>query len=469
MTLGETMPLPTAAPESHGLPSREIARLLDELEGRGLDPHALVIARHGEVLFRGAWSPWRDDQPALVYSVSKTFTAIAIGLLETEGLVDIGAPVDRYLDVANPHAITVRHLLTMNTGHDREQTLTLPFDVAEMLATPPAQEPGSSFAYNSPATFALSAIVTAVTGQSLTGYLADRLLRPIGIGERWWQRLGDLEQGFSGFHLTVDDLARIGIALAADGCFEGAQVVPASFLADAVKPWSSTTEGHEGDWALGYGYQLWRSRHGFRLDGAYGQFVLVMPKSGVVIAYQGATVRTGDTLEVLWQLMESFSDAPVDRAEADAAALAERTGCLDSWESRDRLTAAEALDGAEGWTLEDHPSGWLLTTPHGAMTVTADAWSHTELSIATGMAAGTAASADSEAGADSGATRLAMAVRGERRDDGSVLVHVIVPTSPHRIIFVRDAGGLRVHWHTAPLWKPVLDTLAVPASVTVRS
>ena len=72
----------------------------------------------------------------------------------------------------------------------------------------PAHEPGTFFAYNSPATHALSAIVTAVTGEPLTAYLRPRLLDPLGIGERWMSPLGGIEHGASGYHLTVDDLAR---------------------------------------------------------------------------------------------------------------------------------------------------------------------------------------------------------------------------------------------------------------------
>jgi len=63
------------------------------------------------------------------------------------------------------------------------------------------------------------------------------------------------------------------------------------------------------------------------------------------------------------------------------------------------------------------------------------------------------------------ADRLALATRGETRDDGSVLVHVVDTTSPHRAIVVREPdGALRAGWHIPPLWRG-WEGLHVPASV----
>ncbi|MFE6735809.1 serine hydrolase domain-containing protein [Microbacterium sp. NPDC057650] len=436
--------LPTRAPELAGLPSAALLSLIDELERAGLDPHALLVTRDGHELFRAAWTPWSAEQPALVYSVSKTFTALAIGLLEADGMIDFDAPVDRYVGGENPNGLTVRHLLTMNTGHSREQTLDLPFSVPALLTTPPASAPGSGFAYNSPASYVLSAIVTAVSGRSLTALLRERVFDPLGIGERWWIPLGGIDQGFSGLHLDIEDLARAGIMLADGGRFSGRQVVPAELVQTMAQPWSDTgAAGEHGDWSLGYGFQIWRSRHGFRLDGAYGQFVLVMPDTGIVIAYQGATTQTQDTLEALWRLVESFHDDAVPSVPADAALLAERAAVLDSWTSRDALAAAsDPVPDSESWALVDAVSGgWLLSTPLGEVTVPQDRWQHAVLG--------------------SGDRCLAVATRGERQGR-AVLVHLVVPTSPHRAIVRRDADGLTVSWHTEPLWHPSLGTLVVP-------
>ncbi|HWV50642.1 MAG TPA: serine hydrolase domain-containing protein, partial [Microbacterium sp.] len=375
MPTDTTMALPTAAPEAHGLRTAEVLGLIDELEAGGLDPHALLIARHGHVLFRGAWDPWTAEAPALVYSVSKTFTALAICFLADEGLVDIEAPVDRYLDEPNPHGITVKHLLTMNTGHSREQTLELPFSVRGLLTTPADHAPGTHFAYNSPASYALSAIAAAVSGESLTDYLRHRLFEPLGIGPRWWIPLDGIDQGFSGLHLTVDDIARITICLADGGRFAGRQVIPAALVDEMSRPWSDTRDPEDpdaelGDWGRGYGYQVWSSRLGFRLDGAYGQFGVVVPERGIAIAYQGASTEAHRTLDALLRLVDAFADEPVGNDDAPLAPE------LDSWTARALLTPTDPVQDAAGWSLSDlDERRWRLSIPEaGSIEVDPDRW-----------------------------------------------------------------------------------------------
>lgn len=475
--------LPTATPESHGLPSAALLTLLDTL-GTGLDPHAIVVARHGRVLFEAAWRPYGLDDPALVYSVSKTFTSIAIGLLAHEGRLTLEDGVDRHLDLPNPHGLTLTHLVTMSTGHSREQTLALPFDVAALLTTPPAHAPGTHFAYNSPATYALSAVVTAITGETLTQYLRPRLLDPLGIGERWWKDLGGLEEGFSGFHVTVRDIARLSIALAAGGVVDGAPVIPADYVAAMSRPWSDTRDPDaprvangepdtaDHDWAQGYGFQVWRSRRGYRLDGALGQFGVVVPERGIVIAYQGATADAGRTLQAFWDLVDAFSDEEVGAVDETAVEdaheqLARRVDALDVWDARASLGPELAVDhDTTGWRMtDDGERGWVLHLPEvaahpgGAVSVSRSHWARTVLTRSTPTLR------PDDAAPSPG--HLVLAARGEETSDGGVRAHVLVTTSPHRIEVVRASDGtVTARWHIPPLWRPELAMLEVPGPLT---
>lgn len=467
--------LPRATPESHGLPSAALLTLLRRLESEGLDPHALIVARHGQVLLEAAWAPHRLETPALVYSVSKTFTALAIGYLEAEGTVDLGAGIDRYLDLPNPHGITVRHLLTMNTGHSREQTVTLPFSAADLLTIAPEQEPGTAFAYNSPATYTLGLIIAALTGQQPSDYLRPRLLDPLGIPQRWWrplpsERVGagtDSEQAFSGFHLTVDDVHRLTIALVDGGRWNGEQIIPAAYVQAMAQPWSDnrdpaapTLEDGEPDpgqldWALGYGYQVWRSIHGFRLDGAYGQFGLVIPERGITLSYQGATTNTQATLAAFWELVDSFVDGEVPTDAETSAELALAVAGLDSWTARPALSEApeNAID-VTGWELAEAEGGWRLTLPSG----TDQPWG----TIAVGEGSWLTSTLLSTS-----AQVLHIATQGEHLPDGAANLLLVDLTSPHRIVLRRESdGSLRASWSTVPLWRPELATLTVPTWIT---
>jgi len=462
-----------------GIPSAAVSALIDSLSAEGLDPHTLTIARHGEVLATHAWAPWAIDSPALSYSSSKTFTALAIGLLEAEGRLSLDDAAGAHLGLPDPHGITVRHLLTMNTGHSQAQADTFDFDVRTLLSTPPAAAPGTSFAYNSDATYALSCIVTALTGERLTAYLRPRLLDPLGIGRRWMKPARGIEQGASGFHLTVGDLARVGILLADGGRFGDTQLVPAAFIDELARPWSDTrdaTQPHdpENDWAYGYGYQVWRGRRGFRVDGAYGQFAVVLPELGLVIAYQGATLDTTRTMRAFWRFVEAVEVADAAAPDAgDAPDAGEAAGAgiealsTDAWDSRDALEVApDGERDADGIRLDDADGGWSLTLPPhvtgGASTaipVGTDAWIRTVLDLPAPPDGGepVVAGPPVETG-----THVVVAARGIADADG-ILVHVVVASSPHRLIVRRAADGLiTAGWHTVPLRGGTLATVAVP-------
>ena len=473
------LPLVRRSPEELGIPAAALLALADRLAEEGLDPHALLVARHGAVAFEAAWAPYRLDRPALVYSASKTFTSLAIGFLADEGRLSLDAAAADLLAVPAPlgaPVITVRHLLTMNTGHTSAQIDALGEDPRELLRVAPEAVPGSHFAYSSPATHALSAIVTALTGEALTAYLRPRLLDPLGIGQRWMRPRGGIEHGASGYHLTVEDLARVAIMLASGGAFRDTQVAPAWYVEEMSRAWSVTADfdgpaaadGEVGDWSRGYGYQVWRSAHGFRLDGAAGQFGLVIPEQDLVIAYQGAAADTQATLRAFWAFVDAVAvadaaggadpalDASLD-ASLDAAGKTASVASIvrDSWDARDRIAPWpwESPFDSNGLALADagDANGWTLTLPGVGDLPVATAWREVVMTAST---------------APGQADRLTVATRGETRPDGSVLVHVVDTTSPHRAIVTRDASGAATGaWHVPPLWNG-WPGLRVPSMVT---
>src|SRR5690606_37035804 len=87
--------------------------------------------------------------------------------------------------------MTVKHLLTMATGHTQD-----PLDgmrgapegqwTRAFLESNVEREPGTSFLYNSGASYVLGAIVQKLTGQTVEEYLTPRLFEPLGISNRLW-------------------------------------------------------------------------------------------------------------------------------------------------------------------------------------------------------------------------------------------------------------------------------------------
>ncbi|WNB86917.1 serine hydrolase domain-containing protein [Cellulomonas sp. ATA003] len=280
-----------------------------------VEPHSLMLVRHGHVVAEGWWHPYTPDGLQLLYSLSKTFTASALGLAVAEGLVGLDDTVLSHFpewdaDVTDPRSrrMLVRHVASMASGHltetlDRAHAADPTDLVRGFLLTPPDREPGSVFAYNQPCTYTVGAIVTRRTGQSLTEYLRPRLLDPIGIGDVAWQRdATGHELGYSGLHATTDAIARLGLLLLQRGEWDGARVLDAGWVeqASSIQVDNAGTNDNP-DWASGYGFQLWQSQHGYRGDGAYGQFCVVLPEHDAVLAVTAATPHLQVVLDAAWE------------------------------------------------------------------------------------------------------------------------------------------------------------------------
>ncbi len=306
--------LPRSTPEQQGVPSDAVLRMVRRWQDEGNEPHGVVVIRHGHVVAEGAWRPWPRDGLRLVYSVSKTFLAMAAAFAEAEGLL---VRDERLVDVfpeaasaAGPRAarLTVEDCLRMSTGHHADTLDTVPGlagggeeAVAPFLAAEPDEEPGSWFLYHNGASRVLALAVQRRTGERLLDYLGPRLLDPIGVTDAAWTTWAGSDLGFSGLHVTTDTVARLGLLLLQDGVWQGRQVLPQGWVATASSALADTSHHPDpADWRVGYGYQMWRSRHGFRADGAYGQFALVVPHHDLVVAVTSCTETTHEVLDAVW-------------------------------------------------------------------------------------------------------------------------------------------------------------------------
>ncbi|MBD8061384.1 serine hydrolase domain-containing protein [Oceanitalea stevensii] len=256
---------------------------------------------------------FRNDDPVHLWSGSKTFTAVAVGMAQAEGLLDLDDPVTRFFPgqahADGVEAMTVRHLLRMTSGNTftwwgpgqaEEDDLLGGFLRSELVA-----EPGTRFEYSNGCSYVLSRIVHAVSGEDLRDYLLPRLFAPLGIRNPQWMRCPQgFSQGGVGLHLRTSEYARLGRLLLQEGRWEDTQLVPAAYvermhtdLADS----SSFSEDPES--RAGYGYQVWACTPDgvWRADGKYGQFSVVLPRHRAVVTvtahHEGAA---NDILRAVW-------------------------------------------------------------------------------------------------------------------------------------------------------------------------
>ena len=335
-------PLPRSAAEAQGVSSRAILRFIEEAEQKIDALHSFMMVRHGHVVAEGWWAPYAAGEPHMMFSLSKSFTSTAVGLAVAEGKLSVDDLVlSLFPDEApaapgeNLKAMRVRDLLTMTAGHHQEDLRDFPYGseesvVKKFLALPVAHKPGTFFVYNTPASYMLSAIVQKVTGQTVLDYLRPRLFEPLGIDDPTWEAS---KQGVSmgGFGLSVrtEDIAKFGELYLRKGTWRGRQLIPASWVETATARHVSNGSAPSSDWEQGYGFQFWRSRHGFyRGDGAHGQFCLVLPQYDTVIAITSGTRDMGSVMNLVWEHLVPALNAealPADAA-AERALAARLTG-----------------------------------------------------------------------------------------------------------------------------------------------
>jgi len=321
-----TRSLPRSTPAGQQADPAAILAVLDTLEGRpDIELHSLMVVRHGHVIAECWWAPYTPDQRHLLYSLSKSFTSTAAAFARAEGLLDLDDPVVKHFpefeaEITDPRsrAIKVRHVAAMASGHDREMAQeALARDREEpvrgFLLIPPDREPGTFFAYSQPCTYTLGSIIQRNAGLPLTEYLRPRLFDPLGIGPVGWQTWPPgREQGFSGLFARTEDVAKLGQLYLQGGRWDGRQLIPAGWVAEATTKQVANPDRENPDWRQGYGFQFWMARHGYRGDGAFGQFCVVLPEQDTVVAITASTLDMQAILDALWEHLLPGLDASGD-------------------------------------------------------------------------------------------------------------------------------------------------------------
>jgi Beta-lactamase len=312
--------LPKSTPEAEGVSSAAILDFIKAVENSKNEFHSIMILRHGKVITEGWWKPYRSDLRHTMYSVSKSFTATAVGFAVTEKKLSVNDKVISFFPEDLPDTVTdylkelsVKDLLTMSVGQDPDPTgpviATQENWVKGFFSVPIKKKPGSVFLYNSLATYMLSAIVQKVTGERMLQYLSPRLFNPLGIKNIDWEiDPKGINSGGWGLRLKTEDMAKFGQLFLQKGKWQGKQIIPASWIEEAStfkidqKPELSQAEKDKSDWTQGYCYQMWRCKNNaYRGDGAFGQYIIVMPDQDAVIAITSETGDMQDELNLVWK------------------------------------------------------------------------------------------------------------------------------------------------------------------------
>lgn len=238
----------------------------------------VVVMRHGKVIYEGT----KIDSVHNVWSCSKTFTSLVMGLLVDEGKCSPSTLAKEYYpELENDplySRITLHHLLTLTSGYEGTKDLATKIEYPFTMK-PALHAPGEMFFYSNYGMDVTSRILTKIAGESLYCYFKRKIADPIGMDEsKWhwgvWDTIDGIEinggsgKGERGVYICASELAKVGQLILNNGSWQGTQIIPREYLALATKNQvSRDLDAYMGGWfssddmgsvLMGaYGYNFW--------------------------------------------------------------------------------------------------------------------------------------------------------------------------------------------------------------------
>jgi CubicO group peptidase (beta-lactamase class C family) len=291
----------------------------------------LLIARGDTILYEHYQYGRTDRDRMLSQSMAKTIVAMLVGIAVREGAIrSIDQPAQDYVPAlaGTEYGETpIRALLHMASGVAFKEVYDAPGDnerlnrllfgpdnpgPAQAVATFNAREAAGDtrFHYASIETEVLGLVVAQAVKMSLTDYLQTRIWEPMGAeaSAPWTVDTTGQEVAYCCLNAVLRDWARVGMMLANDGAWNGAQIVPRQWVLDATTPQQPYQRPGSAAPFYGYGYQVWLfpgPRRQFALLGIHGQSIFVDPDAKLVLVHTAVRLKaSGDPaaieLRALW-------------------------------------------------------------------------------------------------------------------------------------------------------------------------
>ena len=275
----------------------------------------LVLLQGDDVLAQFCKKPYKKDCKQLLFSMTKSFTSLAVGIAVDNGLLQLDDYVVSFFKddlPQNPHAnlmkMQVRHLLTMTTGIN-ENTYTELFPqpnwIKAFLAQEFPHEPGTYYKYSTHATHMLSAIIQKTSGQSLEEFLNMFMFFPMNITEAEWELSPEgLTAGGMGLSLYPSSLIKFASLLLNKGHYQGKRIISEKYLSRATSPQAIKQDDINNENKLysgyQYGFQFHIMQNGcYRADGAFGQFCIVCPDKNIAVIATSQHTKTENFLALI--------------------------------------------------------------------------------------------------------------------------------------------------------------------------
>ena len=294
---------------------------------------AYVVIKDDSIQHEEYWNGYSDTSHTGSFSMAKSIISILVGIALEEGKIkSLDEPISDFLPEYNEgdkSKITIRHLLTMSSGIDFDESYSNPLGFAAeayygsdlrklIFKYGIKSEPGKNFEYLSGNTQLLGFILKEATGLNVSDYASQKLWTLIHAKQNAYWSLdhedGD-EKAYCCFNSNALDFARIGKLYMDSGRWNGNQIVPEKYVLESLQPAPLIDEGTHNK---RFGYSWWllpnyspsfgseKSYNIFYARGVLGQYIVVLPELKMIIVRLGKhrekEAVNGHPIDLYWYI-----------------------------------------------------------------------------------------------------------------------------------------------------------------------
>lgn len=390
----------TGTPESTGVSSICITNFIMRLHKKGIPMHSLLLLHKDALITEGYYKPYTKDTMHRMFSISKSFTAIAIGLLAEEGKLSLEDKIVDYFPDKLPSKVhpwiasmTIRDMLMMRTCHaSTTYKVNMKTDWVESFFTvPPTHPAGKLFHYDTSSAHVLCALAERLSGMPMLDYIKKKLA-PLGLSNESYM-ISDpfgVSMGGSGLVATSMDILKFGYFLLKKGNICGEQLLSADYIETATSHLTDTlvTAPVKSE-ACGYGYQIWRNeKGGYVCYGMGGQLVIVLPNYDFICVTTADTQGIGGGNQTIYdafyeEILSFVEEKPLSESNIRSKNTITSTENLAAHEQLTKLLGSLQVPPLEGcytsprmepihnrcFNIEENPQGFTKLSLYFANTV----------------------------------------------------------------------------------------------------
>jgi CubicO group peptidase (beta-lactamase class C family) len=264
----------------------------------------VVVIQSGKILFEYG----DTKETSYIASCRKSILSMLYGPFVADGTIDLAASIEQlHIDdvgglLPEEKKATIKDLLTARSGV--YHAASNEGDASAMAPRRGSVEPGSFWLYNNWDFNVAGYILEQRTGKTIYQLIDSMFAKPLhmqdwNINEQ--RKTGDTTRSkYLAYHIwfSTRDMARIGYLMLRNGRWKDEQIIPADWIKKTTAVVSTRKQAVEEKTAyyhFGYGYLWWiwdepynkgAYQNAYSATGAYGQFITVLPKLDVVVAFK---------------------------------------------------------------------------------------------------------------------------------------------------------------------------------------